>query len=249
MFVQKFPRQILMIVLTAAMLLTSCTLGQAAEPTVDVNAINTAAVSTAMAQLSLQFTQTALAAPTKTAVPTNTAGSLPTLPSSTAGSPTVTGALPTLSFNTTPVVGTTPLAGFTPLATSAASAGATASLGDSCNNSAFEGDVTIPDGSILKPGTNFQKIWAIRNTGTCTWDDGYSLVYIGGSTPNLDPYTFQFTRSSDFVPAGQVANIALNLTTPCTPGKYEGHWRMQNDRGYYFGTLLSVYVEVQERCP
>src|SRR6266545_2418550 len=136
MFVQKSPRQIFMIVLTAA-LLTSCTLGQAAEPTVDVNAINTAAVSTAMAQLSLQFTQTALAAPTKTTVPTNTAASLPTLASPTggAGSPTVTGALPTLSFNTTPIVGTTPLPGFTPLATSAASSGATASLGDACNNS------------------------------------------------------------------------------------------------------------------
>ncbi len=250
MFVQKSPRHIFMIVLTAAMLLTSCTLGQAAEPTVDVNAINTAAVSTAMAQLSLQFTQTALAAPTKTATPTNTAASLPTLASATAGagSPTVTGALPTLSFNTTPVVGTTPLAGFTPLATAAAP-GATASLGDSCNNSVFEGDITIPDGSILEPGTNFQKIWAIRNTGTCIWDDGYSLVYVGGSTPNLDPYTFQFTRSSDFVPAGQAINIALNLTTPCTPGSYEGHWRMKNDRGYFFGTLLSVYVQVQERCP
>ncbi len=250
MFVQKSTRQIFMIVLTAA-LLTSCTLGQAPEPTVDVNAINTAAVSTAMAQLSLQFTQTALAAPTKTTAPTNTAASLPTLPSPTvgAGSPTVTGALPTLSFNTTPVVGTTPLPGFTPLATSAAPAGATASLGDACSNSAFEGDVTIPDGSILKPGTNFQKIWAIRNTGTCIWDDGYTLVYIGGSNPNLDPYNFQFRRSSDFVPGGQVANIAINLTTPCTPGNYEGHWRMQNDRGYFFGTILSVYVEVQERCP
>src|SRR5829696_3309797 len=109
MFVQKSPRQIFMIVLTAAMLLTSCTLGATPAPTVDVSAINTAAVSTAMAQLSLQFTQTALAAPTKTAVPTNTAGSLPTVASPTVGvgSPTVTGALPTLSFNTTPVVGTT----------------------------------------------------------------------------------------------------------------------------------------------
>ena len=252
MFIQKSPRQIFMIVLTAAMLLTSCTLGQAAEPTVDVNAINTAAVSTAMAQLSLQFTQTALAAPTNTTAPINTAASLPTLASPTggaAGSPTVTGALPTLSFNTTPVVGTTPLAGFTPLATSAAPSGATASLGDACNNSAFEGDVTIPDGSVIAPGTDFQKVWKIRNTGTCTWDDGFTLVYIGGSTPNLDPYNYRFGRNnddSDFVAGGEAIDIGLNLTSPCTIGSYEGHWRMQNDRGYYFGTLLSVYIEVKE---
>jgi hypothetical protein len=252
MFFQKSPRQIFMIVLTAAMLLTSCTLGQAAEPTVDVNAINTAAVSTAMAQLSLQFTQTALAAPTKTTAPTNTAASLPTLASPTvgAGSPTVSGALPTLSFNTTPVVGTTPLAGFTPLATSAAPAGATASLGDSCNNSAFEGDITIPDGEVIAPGTNFQKIWKLRNTGTCTWDDGFTLVYVAGSTPNLDPYNYRFGLAEhgadDIVSAGEAINIALNLTSPCRPGNYEGHWRMQNDRGYFFGTLLSVYIEVKE---
>jgi hypothetical protein len=254
MFVQKSPRQIFMIVLTAAMLLTSCTLGQAAEPTVDVNAINTAAVSTAMAQLSLQFTQTALAAPTKTTTPTNTAASLSTVASPTGGvgSPTVTGALPTLSFNTTPVVATTALPGFIPLATSAGSSGATASLGDSCNNSAFEGDITIIDGTILEPGTNFQKVWKIRNTGTCTWDDGFTLVYVGGSTPNLDPYNYRFglnqNNADDIVSGGEAINIALNLTTPCTPGKYEGHWRMQNDKGYFFGTLLSVYVEVQEKC-
>jgi len=247
MFVHKFPRQIFMTVLTAAMLLTSCTLGAAPVPTVDVNAINTAAVSTAMAQLSLQFTQTALAAPTFTASPTttNTAVSLPTL---AAGLPTVAGALPTLSFNTTPVTGTTPLAGFTPLASPVAPSGATASLGDSCSNSAFEGDVTIPDGEILKPGVNFQKVWKIRNTGTCLWDDGFTLVYVAGSTPNLDPYNFEFKKSSDFVASGEAVDIGINLTTPCTPGKYEGHWRMRNDKGYYFGTLLSVYVEVQEKC-
>ena len=247
MFVQKSPRQIFMIVLTAAMLLTSCTLGAAPVPTVDVNAINTAAVSTAMAQLSLQFTQTALAAPTFTASPTitNTAASLPTL---AAGLPTVAGALPTLTFNTTPLAGTTPLPGFTPLASQVAPSGATASLGDSCSNSAFEGDVTIPDGEILKPGVNFQKVWKIRNTGTCLWDDGYALVYVAGSTPNLDPYTFEFKKSSDFVASGEAIDIGINLTTPCTPGKYEGHWRMRNDKGYYFGTLLSVYVEVQEKC-
>lgn len=251
MFVPKSPRQIFMIVLAAATLLTSCTMGAAPAPTVDVNAINTAAVSTAMAQLSLQFTQTALAAPTFTATPTNTAPSLPTLATVTAGTPAGIGTLPTLSFNTTPVTGTTPLPGFTPLASPAPPSGATAALGDACNNSAFEGDVTIPDGEVLKPGVNFQKIWKLRNTGTCAWDEGYTLVYIGGSTPNLDPYNYVFGKNGtddDFVAGGEAINMAINLTTPCTPGKYEGHWRMKNDKGYYFGTLLSVYVEVKEKC-
>ena len=53
------------------LLLTSCTAGAPPAPTVDVNAINTAAVATAMGQLSAQFTQTALAAPSATAIATH----------------------------------------------------------------------------------------------------------------------------------------------------------------------------------
>jgi hypothetical protein len=121
-------------------------------------------------------------------------------------------------------------------------------LGDSCNNSAFEGDITIPDGTLLKPGVNFEKTWGLRNTGSCTWDDGYVLVYIGGSNPDLDPYNFEFKKSSDFVAAGQSINMTLKLTTPCTPGKYEGTWRMRNDQGFFFGTYLTVKVEVKDKC-
>ena len=245
MFIRKSLRQAGFTLIAAALLLTGCNMGAAPAPTVDVNAVNTAAVATAMGQLSIQFTQTALAAPSPTTQPTNTAISLVT---SNAAVPTTSGVLPTVSFNSTQVPGTTPLAGFTPLPSPAAPAAPTQSLGDACNNSAFEGDVTIPDGTVLRPGVNFEKTWKIRNTGTCTWEEGVTLVYIGGSTPDLDPYDFQFRRSSDFVASGEAIDITLNLTTPCKPGKYEGTWRMRNDQGYFFGTFLSVRVEVKERC-
>lgn len=243
MFVRKSLRPALYAVLTAALILTSCSMGATPVPTVDVNAINTAAVATAMGQLSAQFTQTALAAPSATPMSTDTAVALPTfpLPTGPTGSPapTTAGGLPTVSFNTTP------LPGFTPLASPAAPA-ATAALGDACNNAVFEGDITIPDGTVLEGGDDFQKVWAIRNTGSCTWDDGYSLVYIGGSTPNLDPVNFRFRTSDDFVSPNEGINIGINLTAPCEIGEYEGHWRMQSDSGFYFGTVLSVYIEVEE---
>jgi hypothetical protein len=243
MLVQNSLRQVGFTLIATALLLTACNVGATPAPTVDVNGINTAAVATAMGQLSAQLTETARAAPTSTTLPTSTAATLAILP-------TTSGTLPTVSFNSTPVAGTTPLAGFTALPSPGAPAGPTQSLGDACNNSAFEGDITIPDGTVLKPGTNFQKVWAIRNTGTCTWDEGYALVYIGGSTPDLDPYTYNFSRKTDkdFVPGGQGINIGINLTTPCRPGLYEGTWRMRSDQGVYFGTYLTVRVEVKERC-
>lgn len=250
MFVRKSMRPVLYALLTAALILTSCNMGATPAPTVDVNAINTAAVATAMGQLSAQFTQTALAAPTNTAVSTNTAMSLPTFANPADGSalPTTSGGLPTVSFNSTP--NTTPLAGFTALPTisGSGSTAPTQSLGDACNNNVFEGDVTIPDGTLMDGGTDFKKVWAIRNTGSCKWDEGYELVYIAGSKPDLDPRNVSFTKSSDFVASGATVNIGVNLTTPCAIGSYEGHWRMRDDKGNYFGTVLSVYVKVDDDC-
>jgi hypothetical protein len=239
-------KQVTIVLFAAALILTACNMGATPAPTIDINAINTAAFNTAVAQVSIAQTQTALAAPSAT--PTNTSVPLTTnvLPGDGTVLPTTAGGFPTVSFNTTP---TTPLAGFTAVVSPAAPA-ATTSLGDACNNSAFEGDVTIPDGSVLKPGVNFQKVWKIRNTGTCTWDEGYALVYIGGSKPDLDPYTYKFSTKTDkdFVKGGEAIDIGIKLTAPCTPGKYEGTWRMRSDSGYYFGSPFTVIVEVKDKC-
>src|SRR5512141_772499 len=115
MLVRKSPRHTLIILLTAALALAACNVGATPAPTVDINAINTAAVATAMGQISAQLTQTALAAPSSTPMPTDTTIPLATfaLPTSgVAGSPVAGGGLPTVSFNTTPSTNTTPLAGF-----------------------------------------------------------------------------------------------------------------------------------------
>lgn len=239
MFVRKLPRKALLTLLAAALLIAGCSIGATEVPTVDVNAINTAAVSTAMAEVSSQLTQTALAAPSPTPLATNTLLPLPTSALPTSALPTAnTGAIPTLSFNTTPV------AGFTQLASPAAPA-ATVSLGDSCNNNVYEGDVTVPDGTIMKPGVDFVKQWAIRNTGTCTWDEGYALVFIGGDQA-MDPINFEFKSSDDFVSAGEGINIGVPLTAPLADGKYQGTWRMRSDSGVYFGTPLTIVFEVKK---
>lgn len=247
MFSKRSTRQTWLILLTAALLLTACNVGAAPAPTLDINAMNTAIVGTTVAQLSVQFTQTALSIPTNTAVPAVTQTPittfvLPTLDISSVASPTIdTAALPTFSFVNTPV------AGFTTVPVLPTAAG-TAALGDACDNLVFEGDITVLDGETVKAGTDVQKIWAIKNTGTCTWDDGYALVRFAGS-PEIGNGSFEFKKSDDFVIPGKGINIGVWLDVPCTPGKYEGHFRMRNDRGYYFGSILSVYFTVADKCP
>jgi hypothetical protein len=246
MFSRKPTRLVLMTMLIAGLLLTSCNLGAAPAPTTDVNALSTALVGTTVAQLSVELTQTAQAAPTSTTAPTATvtaAQSFQVLPTSTSG--TVATQPTVISFANTAVPGaTTAVAAFTQVSVLPTQQ-ATASLGDACNNAVFEGDVTIPDGSVLKPGEDFTKVWAIRNSGNCTWDEGYKLVFIGGDTA-IDPVNFTFKKSEDFVSPGESINIGIPLTAPLAEGKYTGTWRMQNDSGYYFGTLLTVNFEVKK---
>ena len=234
MFVRKFPRHLSLSLLISALFLASCGGGATAAPTADINAISTAAVETAVAQLSLQFTQTAQAAPTSTTLPTNTPISLPTF-----SLPTAAGGLPTVSFNTTPV------AGVTQLASPAAPPAATLSLGDACNNSVYEADLTIPDGTVLKPGQDFKKVWQFKNTGTCTWDEGYSLVFIGGDQA-IDPVNYDIKVKADFIGPGESAEFDIPLTAPLTVGTYQGTWRMRSDSGVYFGTPLTVVFEVKK---
>jgi hypothetical protein len=232
--------------LTTTLILTACNVGATAVPTVDINAINTAALGTAMAQISAQQTMTALAAPTFTPSPTTPPPTLATVgqPTAAGALPTtsVGGALPTVSFNTTAVANTAPAVGFTAVG-GAPPVGATSAVGSVCNNLAYVADATIPDGTVFDGGEDFKKTWQVQNTGSCKWDEGYKLVYMGGDE-ELDPVTVRLQRD-DFLDSGAVGELSVNLTAPLKAGRYTCTWQMQADNGEYFGTELTVVIEVE----
>ena len=37
-----------------------------------------------------------------------------------------------------------------------------------------------PDNTILQPGIYFWKTWTLLNTGTCTWNSSYNLIFWNG---------------------------------------------------------------------
>jgi hypothetical protein len=225
--------------LTTTLGLTACNVGATAAPTVDINAINTAALGTAMAQISAQQTMTALAAPTFTPSPTTPPPTLATvvLPTTSVG-----GALPTVSFNSTPVANTAPAVGFTAVG-GVPPVGATAAIGSVCNNLAYLADATIPDGTVFDGGEDFKKTWQVQNTGSCKWDEGSKLVYMSGDD-ELDPVSLTL-KADDFIDPGGVGELSVDLTAPLKAGRYTGAWRMQADNGEYFGTELTVVIEVK----
>ncbi|MBI4670546.1 MAG: hypothetical protein HY741_02605 [Chloroflexi bacterium] len=105
----------------------------------------------------------------------------------------------------------------------------------------FLGDGSVPDNSVIQPGTPFQKIWEVQNTGSCIWINTYGIVNIGGGTlsapsPASIPYT---------VP-GQTVNVALNMVAPQQPGTYRSVWQVRAPNGYTFGPQLDVQIIVPQ---
>ena len=218
----------LVILLTLATLLSACNLGQQPEPTIDAGAVATSAVETVLAKAAEQQTQTALAAPAATQPPAATL--LPTTTSVFAipGTPQAGGtALPTVAGLASPT------SALLPQATQA---------GPVCNDSVFISE-TVPDGTVFKPGQDFQKSWTLQNTGTCTWDEGYALVYLGGT---LDGYNINIKKKEDFTPPGSTQVFKVNLTASLAEKEYTECWRMMDDKGYYFGTFVCVTIVVKK---
>jgi uncharacterized protein YkwD len=94
----------------------------------------------------------------------------------------------------------------------------------------FVGDVTVPDGTLFKPGEAFSKTWKVKNTGTCTWDAGYSLAYISGDIMNG-----KFNNPIGPISPGGLADISVDLVAPARGGEQFGYWEFQNAAGQRFG--------------
>lgn len=236
----------------AALTLTSCNIGTSAQPTVDVNALNTAIVETTVAQLSVQFTQTSQAAPadTNTPEPTNTAASLPSLPTiDLSGAPTATidvAALPTFSFVNTPVTSvSTPLPGITPLVTpiaTLASGAGQPSTANGCNDAQYISD-TPEDGTVVTAGDKFTHAWQLQNTGTCNWDEGYTFAFLPDvSSSAIIGYDITIKATDTVTEPGHSQSFVVKLTAPTAAGEYKAYWRMKDDAGNFFGSR--VYLDI-----
>lgn len=100
-----------------------------------------------------------------------------------------------------------------------------------CTTSASLIGETIPDGTILTPGETFFKTWSLQNTGTCTWNRSYKLIYWNGDLMGgLVSYAFP-----EEVPPGVTKDVTILLKTPDDTGNYAGYWKIQTPWGSNFG--------------
>lgn len=125
-----------------------------------------------------------------------------------------------------------------------------------CTNQAeFIEDVTIPDGTKIGPGEAFRKTWRLRNTGTCTWTQGYKVVSVG----KFNMGGQQYANIPQMVKPGEMVDISMDLRAPTYYGDYASEYRLQDENGEFFGIIgtvskkelsfwLKITVEDKSKC-
>jgi uncharacterized protein YkwD len=111
-----------------------------------------------------------------------------------------------------------------------AAATSTSATSPCLDEAVFVGDVSVPDGTIYRPGEAFTKTWRVKNTGTCTWGAGYSLIYSSGDIMNG-----AFNNPIGPISPGELADISVELAAPARGGEHIGYWQFQNAAGQPFG--------------
>ncbi|MGB9639616.1 MAG: NBR1-Ig-like domain-containing protein [Anaerolineales bacterium] len=105
-----------------------------------------------------------------------------------------------------------------------------------CTNSLrFVADITIPDGSQVKPNESIEKIWEVENNGSCNWDERYRLKWIGGSELGSAAEQALYPARS-----GTHAQIRLHLIAPQTPATYHSAWQAFDPQGVPFGDPIFI---------
>lgn len=221
---QAFLRQITPLFLLALLGLSACLPFGNAESEVDIEKIHTSAAQTVAAQLTMQVGETAIAQLTQMAAVTTATPTL--VPASETPLPTVT------ATNTSWPPTDTPTPTFTSAPPTATRIPPTATTYvPPCNWAQFVMDVTVPDGSVMPPGSRFTKVWRIRNIGSCTWTQSYSLIFVGGAQLS----TNKFAPLPGVVSPGQVVDLLIEMQAPATPGRYRSEWMLNDNQGRNFG--------------
>lgn len=153
---------------------------------------------------------------------------------------------------TQPIVEATEIQGLAPIATATIELPPTDSPTPDCTNEVgFVQDVTVPDDTNIPAGDSFDKIWRLRNEGTCTWTAEYDVVFDGGNIM-AGPPSAPLPRT---IPPGSTVDIEVSLTAPSADGNHRGDWKLRTPNGVVFGlgddgdTPFFVQIVVGSQAP
>lgn len=113
---------------------------------------------------------------------------------------------------------------------------AVASCTDTINMTSWKRNNVIYDAKApLAPKSSFTLAWTFQNTGTCTWDDGYEMVYESG-TEMTQSRQYPIVSSGKKVAPGELVTVNIEMTAPEKLGEYHAIWRLESKTGNVLGT-------------
>ena len=206
-----------LMIMLAAILLSACG-ARETEPTINPDMIYTAAAMTVAAQL----TDAAAMNPTSTytVIPPTETQAPPTLP---VGAPNGTAGIPGQPLTTSTVL---VLATFTPSPLPPVAQAKYEIVGQ------YPADETE-----LQPGTRLDMIWTIKNTGTETWTEDYTIAFFSGDRLGGGYYKTTSYEFGKIIKPGETINVRVDMKVPEKKGEYYSWWKLKDENGVNFGDV------------
>ncbi|NPV84711.1 MAG: hypothetical protein HPY45_01705 [Anaerolineae bacterium] len=92
-------------------------------------------------------------------------------------------------------------------------------------------DITIPDGTVMKPGEPFTKIWRLANKGSCAWSQAYAVVWFSGAQMSRQQVQY---LGAEVLPH-EMIDVGVDMIAPSKPGIYQSNWKLRSPDGDEFG--------------
>jgi hypothetical protein len=99
--------------------------------------------------------------------------------------------------------------------------------------------VTIPDYTVVAPGSSLDKQWLVQNSGSCNWDSRYRLRLISGDPLGASPEQALYPAR-----AGMQATLRILFTAPQETGEYVSEWQAFDPNEIPFGESFVIKIIV-----
>lgn len=109
------------------------------------------------------------------------------------------------------------------------------------DNLTFLSDLTIPDGTIVSPGSTLDKRWEVENSGNCNWGSNYRIRIIAGTEMGAQKEQALYPARS-----GTRAVIRILFNAPNETGTYRSAWQAFDEQGEPFGDPFFIEITVQQ---
>jgi Ig-like domain from next to BRCA1 gene len=94
----------------------------------------------------------------------------------------------------------------------------------------------------VPPNGHFTMAWALKNSGTCTWEGPYLMAFKSGRIMSQLP-SYPVVAAGQTVDPGQSAIVNIVMIAPEKTGGYQAVWQLQNNEGKSVMTF-NVIVKV-----